>query len=116
LLALYAGKLGELALAYNKVSSFLSGPLLGIFLLAALTRRTTSAGVLMGAATGAVSVACISMTTPWSFFWYGPIGVVVTFAAGYLASLPMQAPPASSIEGYVIGSQPARRREANQSN
>lgn len=116
LLVLYAGRLGELALAYNRVSSFLSGPLLGIFLLAALTRRTTSAGVLMGAATGAVSVAWIGVTTPWSFFWYGPIGVVVTFAAGYLASLPMPAPPASSIEGYVIGSQPARRREAGESN
>lgn len=112
LLALYADRLGELALAYNKVSSFLSGPLLGIFLLATLTRRTNSTGVLIGAAAGAVVVAAVGMTTPWSFFWYGPIGVVTTFIAGYLASLPMAAPPASSIEGYVIGSQPARQREA----
>ncbi len=113
LLALYADRLGALALAYNKVSSFLSGPLLGIFLLATLTRRTTSGGVLIGAAAGAVTVAVVGMTTEWSFFWYGPIGVVATFIAGYLASLPLPPPPASSIEGYVIGSQPPRRRESN---
>jgi len=116
LLALYAGRLGELALAYNKVSSYLSGPLLGIFLLATLTRRANSAGVLIGAAAGAGVVAYVSVTTAWSFFWYGPIGVAVTFVAGYLASLPMPAPPASKIEGYVIGSQPARRCEAGESN
>jgi sodium-coupled monocarboxylate transporter 8/12 len=87
LLALHAGRLGALALAYNKVSSYLSGPLLGIFLLATLTRRANSAGVLMGAAAGSVVVAYVAMTTEWSFFWYGPIGVVVTFATGYSASL-----------------------------
>jgi len=116
LLALHAGRLGALALAYNKVSSYLSGPLLGIFLLATLTRRANSAGVLMGAAAGSVVVAYVAMTTEWSFFWYGPIGVVVTFATGHAASLLGPAPPASSIEGFVIGSQPAERREAVQSN
>jgi len=116
LLALHAGRLGALALAYNKVSSYLSGPLLGIFLLATLTRRANSAGVLMGAAAGSVVVASVAMTTEWSFVWYGPIGVVVTFATGYSASLLGPAPPASSIEGFVIGSQPAERREAVQSN
>jgi hypothetical protein len=41
-LALFAERLGELALAYNKVSSVITGPMLGIFLLATLIRRATA--------------------------------------------------------------------------
>ncbi|HWB96716.1 MAG TPA: sodium/solute symporter, partial [Bryobacteraceae bacterium] len=62
-LALFAERLGELALAYNKVSSVITGPMLGIFLLATLTRRTTSRGALVGAAAGGAAVWLVSSTT-----------------------------------------------------
>src|SRR5262249_49123249 len=64
-LALFAGHLGDLALGYNHVSSILSGPMLGIFLLGVLTARTTSAGVLAGAAGGMLSVIYFSVKTDW---------------------------------------------------
>jgi Na+/proline symporter len=103
LLALAAGRLGELALAYNKVSSVISGPLLGIFLLATLTRRTTAAGALIGAAVGAAAVVPIMLWTDWSFFYLGPIGLVATLTAGYVSSLGMDAPPPETIRGLVLG-------------
>lgn len=103
LLALVAGRLGELALAYNKVSSVISGPLLGIFLLATLTRRTTAAGALIGSAVGAAAVIPIMLWTDWSFFYLGPIGLLATLIAGYVSSLWMDAPPLDSVRGLVLG-------------
>ena len=89
LVALFADHLGELAIAYSRVSSFISGPLLGIFLLAVLTKRTTPAGALIGSGAGAAAVVVCSFLTRWSFLYLGPIGVAATFIVGYLVSLPM---------------------------
>jgi SSS family solute:Na+ symporter len=101
--ALFAGRLGELANAYNLVSSYIAGPLLGIFLLAVLTKRTTAAGALIGAAGGVTAVALVSILTDWSFFYLAPIGVTMTVVAGYLASLFMSPPPPEKIRGFVRG-------------
>ncbi len=103
LAALYAGRLGALAVAYNHVSSIISGPLLGMFLLATLTRRATAGGVLCGTLLGGLAVALISMGTEWSFFWLGPAGCLVTFAAGWLISLSQRPPAKGKIQGLVVG-------------
>jgi SSS family solute:Na+ symporter len=101
LVALFADHLGELAIAYSRVSSLISGPLLGIFLLAVLTRRTTPAGALIGSGAGAVAVVVCSFLTRWSFLYLGPIGVAATFIVGYFVSLPMTPPAPEKIRGYV---------------
>ncbi|HZQ21627.1 MAG TPA: sodium/solute symporter [Terriglobales bacterium] len=100
-MALFVGRLGMLALAYNRVSSVISAPLLGIFLLAVLTRRTTGWGALLGAAVGVVVVSFVSAFSEWSFFWWGPIGVVATVVAGYLLSLTMTPLPEEKLIGLV---------------
>ena len=102
LLALFAGRLGALVLAYNKVASFIAGPLLGIFLLATMTARATASGSLIGAGVGTLVVAFVNFGTKWSFFYQGPIGVVVTIVAGYLASLLTSPPPAEKVRGLVM--------------
>lgn len=102
-MALFAGKLGELANAYNLVSSHIAGPLLGIFLLAVLTRRATALGALIGAVCGVAAVALVSALTEWSFFFLAPIGVATTVIAGYLTSLLMSPPPQEKIRGLVRG-------------
>jgi SSS family transporter len=102
-LALFAGRLGDLALAYNRVNSFVCGPLLGMFLLGVLTARTTAAGALAGAGAGAAVVCWVSLNTRWSFFLQAPIGVLVTLAVGYASSLFMTAPPLEKIRGFVLG-------------
>ena len=101
--ALFANRLGDLALSYNRVSSVLSGPMLGIFLLATMTRRATATGALIGALSGAVVIGIVSGNTNWSFFYYGPIGVLTTLAVGYGASLAMKAPPDDKVKGLVVG-------------
>jgi SSS family transporter len=110
LMALFAGRLGVLALAYNRVSSIISGPLLGIFLLAVLVPRATAAGALFGAGFGAVVVSLVSAFTDWSFFWIGPIGVIATTLSGYLASLTMDPPPEENVCGLVYRRHPSRQR------
>jgi SSS family transporter len=112
-LALFAGKLGDLALAYNRVNAFVCGPMLGMFLLGILTARTTAAGSLIGAGTGAAVVFWISLSTRWSFFLQAPIGVLVTVAVGYGSSLFMAPPSREKIAGFVLGR--PERREAGRS-
>jgi SSS family transporter len=107
-MALFAGHLGELALAYNRISSIISGPLLGIFLLAALVRRATAWGSLLGGLTGIITVVVVSRLTNWSFFWHGPVGVVATVFPGYFYSLWMAPPPERNLRGLVYGE---RQRE-----
>ena len=101
--ALFAKHLGDLVLSYMRVSSFISGPLFGVFALAALSKRTTAAGALIGAGVGTLIVAAVALRTEWSFFYQGPIGAVVTTAVGYAASLFMSPPPREKIRGYVMG-------------
>jgi Na+/proline symporter len=101
--ALFAHRLGELATAYSFASSIISGPLLGIFLLATLSTRATSIGVLAGAAAGGVAVACASSFTHWSFFYLGPIGLLATLLAGSAVSLFTAPPDRAHIRGYVRG-------------
>src|SRR5206468_2266484 len=102
-LALFAGRLGQLAIGYDRVASVLVGPMLGIFLLGTLTARTTSAGCLTGALAGLLTVLSVSLGTEWSFFYLGPIGVAITVTAGFLISLLMQPPPPGKILGLVKG-------------
>jgi solute:Na+ symporter, SSS family len=102
-LALFAGRLGELVNAYNLVSSHISGPLLGIFLLAVIDKRATSAGTLVGAGAGLGAVSLVSSLTDWSFFYLGPIGLVVTCVTGHLTSLLTVPPSPDKIRGLVLG-------------
>lgn len=103
LLTLVAGQAGDLAVAYLRVSTVLIGPMLGIFLLGILTRRANSAGTLIGALVGGLAVLSVSTMTDWSFFYFGAIGTLVTWAAGYAASLLFPAPMPEKIEGLVKG-------------
>ena len=89
--------------AYNRLSAIVSGPMLGIFLLGTLTKRTTATGCLIGAVCGMIAIATVIATTKWSFFWQGPIGVVATFAGGYLSSLFLAPPPKEKTWGLVMG-------------
>jgi SSS family transporter len=86
-LALFAERAGDLATAYTRVSSMISGPMLGIFLLGTMTKRANSFGVIAGAIAGAIAIFTVTATTNWSFFYLGMIGTLSTATAGYLFSL-----------------------------
>ena len=103
LLALFAERAGDLATAYTRVSSVISGPMLGIFLLGTMTKRATSKGVIAGAVAGMCGIVTVIAATNWSFFYLGMIGTVTTVCCGYAASLFTPEPARSQIDGLVVG-------------
>ena len=69
------------------VASFTNGPVLGLFLLSALTRRVGPKGALAGVITGIACMAFVWLQLKISWQWYVLIGSLITFGAGYLTSL-----------------------------
>ena len=112
-LALFARHLGDLAIAYNRLSSLVSGPLLGVFLLGMTTRRATSRGALVGAAAGIAAVTGVLLAFRWSFFYHGPTGLLVTVVVGYAASLFTVPSAPEATSGLVMGQMPPDAVRAN---
>jgi len=86
--AVYASSLGPLIEVVNRFGSFFYGSILGVFMLAILTRRTTGTGAFAGLLAGMTSVASVAIWRPdISFLWHNVIGAVVVFAVGFSLSL-----------------------------
>ncbi len=86
--AVYASSLGSLIEVVNRFGSFFYGSILGVFMLAILTRRATGTGAFVGLLTGMVVVALVAFGRPdISFLWHNVIGAVVVFSVGSLVSL-----------------------------
>jgi Na+/proline symporter len=98
LFAGFAGRLGSLIEAVNKVGSLFYGTLLGCFVLALGFRRVRGTACFIGMVVGECAILATSTFTRISWLWYNPIGaavVVVTalaitaaFRPGYSRSAP----------------------------
>jgi SSS family transporter len=113
--AMFVSRLGPIAIAINKITAFLGGPMLGIFLLGILSRRAKGRASLTGAAVAVMVVSWITWRTSISFFYHSLIGATVTFAFGYLLSLWGPVPDKTRLVGLVRGIQDELREptEAN---
>jgi len=86
--AVYASSLGSLIEVVNRFGSFFYGSILGVFMLAILTRRATGTGAFVGLIAGMVTVAAVAFGRPdISFLWHNVIGAVVVFTVGMTLSL-----------------------------
>jgi Na+/proline symporter len=85
--ACYAGKLGSLIEAVNKVGSYFYGPILGVFLLAFMVRRSNGTGAFFGLLAGEAAVFTVAYFSSISWLYYNVVGVAVVLAAGTLVSL-----------------------------
>ncbi len=85
--AIYAANQGSLIEVVNRYGSFFYGSLLGVFMLAVLTRRATPAGAFWGLIAGMAVVLLVAFTTPIAFLWHNLIGAVVVFVVGMAISL-----------------------------
>ena len=86
--AVYASSLGSLIEVVNRFGSFFYGSILGVFMLAILTRRATGTGAFVGLIAGMVTVAAVAFGWPdISFLWHNVIGAVVVFTVGMTLSL-----------------------------
>jgi len=87
-IAVYASSLGPLIEVVNRFGSFFYGSILGVFMLAILTRRATGTGAFVGLVAGMSSVAAVAYFRPEiSFLWHNVIGAVVVLAVGLTLSL-----------------------------
>jgi SSS family transporter len=81
--AVYASSLGSLIEVVNRFGSFFYGSILGVFMLAILTRRATGTGAFVGLIAGMSAVAAVAVGRPdISFLWHNVIGAVVVFVVG----------------------------------
>jgi Na+/proline symporter len=85
--AVYASSLGSLIEVVNRFGSFFYGSILGVFMLAILTRRATGTGAFVGLLAGMIAVASVAFGRPdISFLWHNVIGAVVVVVVGLTLS------------------------------
>ncbi len=84
--AMSASNQGSLIEVVNRYGSFFYGSLLGVFMLAILTKSATSAGAFWGLIAGMAVVLVVAFTTPIAFLWHNLIGAAVVFVVGMTIS------------------------------
>ena len=84
--SIYAANQGSLIEVVNRYGSFFYGSILGVFILAILTKRATGVGAFWGLVAGMVVVLTVAFTTPIAFLWHNLIGAVVVVVVGLLLS------------------------------
>jgi Na+/proline symporter len=94
LVALQAGKLGSAIEVVNKFGSYFYGSILGVFMLAVLTKRASGTGATLGLFAGMGTVALVATFTKVHFLWWNVVGSVAVFVIGYALSLLFPGRPA----------------------
>src|SRR5205085_7189233 len=87
--AMYSANQGSLVEVVNRFGSFFYGSLLGVFILAILTKRATARGAFWGLIAGMAVVLTVAFS-PWTrdiaFLWHNLIGAAVVVIVGMLLS------------------------------
>jgi len=85
--AMYAANQGSLIEVVNRYGSFFYGSLLGVFILAIMTKRANATGAFWGLIAGMVVVLVVAWTLPIAFLWHNLIGAVVVVVVGFAISV-----------------------------
>ena len=94
-----AANQGSLIEVVNRYGSFVYGSLLGVFILAIVTKRATARGAFWGVIAGMAAVLTVAIELPWiAFLWHNLIGAVVVVTVGMAISY-MQRPDAVAVPG-----------------
>ncbi len=85
--AIYSVNAGSLIEVVNRYGSFFYGSLLGVFMLAILTKKANGTGAFYGLIAGMAAVLAVAFGLPWvAFLWHNLIGAVVVFVVGLVVS------------------------------
>lgn len=98
--------------ALTKYGSFLTGSILAVFMLAIYTKNATGTGTIIGFFVGIAAVAVVSLNTDVFWMWYSAVGLIVSYAVGYIASLFVGQNP-ENIEKYTLQGQKAYYQNSN---
>lgn len=103
LIAFWVSRFDHILEASYTIAGMFNGPILAVFLLGVLTRRTRLTGVLMGMVAGVAAAASLQSTS-LHFLFFFPIAMFVTLVVGYLASLlvTLLLPRASAQVGQML--------------
>lgn len=82
--AQYAGQLGSLIEAVNRLGSLFYGTILGIFLLAFYFKRVSGTAAFIGAGVGEIAVLNCFLFTKIAFLWYNVVGALVVVAVALI--------------------------------
>jgi Na+/proline symporter len=82
----FAGRLGSLIEAVNRVGSLFYGTLLGCFVLALGFRRVGGTATFLGMLAGEAAILCTAAFTDVSWLWYNVIGSVVVVMTALLVT------------------------------
>jgi SSS family solute:Na+ symporter len=83
------------------IASFVSGILLGLFLLGILTSRVGQSAALVGVLAGLTAVSFAKFGTPLAWPWFALVGSFTVFVVGLAASFMVPGQPAAPIEEPV---------------
>jgi len=84
------------------IASFVSGILLGLFLLGILTRRVGQSAALAGVVAGVSAVTFARFGTPLAWPWFALVGSFTVFAVGLTASLVFPGGPELQRAGPIM--------------
>jgi SSS family solute:Na+ symporter len=85
--AMRAANQGSLIEVVNRYGSVVYGSLLGVFILAILTKRATARGAFWGTIAGMAAVLYVYNWMPWvAFLWHNLIGAMVVVVVGMAIS------------------------------
>ena len=84
--AQYAGQLGSLVEAVNRLGSLFYGTILGIFLLAFYFKRVGGTAAFVGAVLGECVVLYCFFFTQIAYLWFNVIGALAVIAAALVVS------------------------------
>lgn len=84
--AQYAGQLGSLVEAVNRLGSLFYGTLLGIFLLAFYFKRIDGTAAFLGALAGEAAVLYCFFFTTVAFLWYNLVGALVVVLTAHVVN------------------------------
>ncbi|WIX32240.1 sodium:solute symporter [Salinicola sp. JS01] len=101
LFAFFAGNLGPVIEAVNRIGSWFYGALLGVFLLAVLSRRSNGRGAVAGMLLGMAAVWAASHQGI-SWLYQNAVGLGVSLAVGYAVSLSAPAPSRDQLADVTL--------------
>lgn len=103
----YVGEVSQTIIeSVNKIGSLINGPLLAVFLMGMLSRRTNGQGVLTGLVAGFIGNLWLWKYAPdISWLWWNVIGFFVAYAVGYGISKAFAAPALTQLSGTLYLSQ-----------
>jgi SSS family transporter len=70
-----------------KIAGFASGPVLGLFLLAAVSKSVAQPAALAGFVVGVTGLSVIALGTDLYWSWYAAVGALITWFAGWSIQL-----------------------------